>query len=228
MERKLLFLMGGGDAIDIAGEPFAQAAGGRQARIVFLVQSRAAWEEFSEFYTEPFSAQGITQFDFIAPGPDGVLDLDSVAARLCAATGILIGGGPTQDYQRLYTAEPVLSLIRERYEQGTPVAGISAGTLILPEVCAIPPQDTGEESVRIAAGLGLVRDLVLGVHFSEWQGLPQLLAAMTQTHTRLGLGIDEPACAVLEDGHLARVLGQAVYSVTMVDFEAGTYQIHKM
>jgi cyanophycinase-like exopeptidase len=46
---------------------------------------------------------------------------------------------------------------------------------------------------------------------------------MLETRTPTGWGIDEPACAVFEDGRFETVLGQAVYEIVMTDFEAQVY-----
>ena len=42
-----------------------------------------------------------------------------------------------------------------------------ARTGLLTQVCAIPPEDAGEDHVTIAEGLDLIQGLVVGVHFSE-------------------------------------------------------------
>jgi cyanophycinase len=73
--------------------------------------------------------------------------------------------------------------------------------------------------------LGLVGGLVVGVHFSEWNALPNMVEAMVETRTAIGLGIDEDACAVLANGELERVLGQSAYKIELTDFEAKTYRV---
>jgi cyanophycinase len=110
-------------------------------------------------------------------------------------------------------------------KRGFPWPACLPQPLIAPEVCAIPPEDTGDASVRIGTGLGLVSDLILGVHFTQWNALPHVLEAMARTRTALGLGIDEAACALLEDGQLKRVLGRSVYEIVMTDFEAMAHRI---
>jgi cyanophycinase len=113
-------------------------------------------------------------------------------------------------------------MIRERYREGIPVAGLSAGALIASEVCAIPPEDTGDTRVRIVPGLGLVSGLIVGVHFTEWNALPHMVEAMVETRMVTGLGIDKVACVVLEGGGLKRVLGKSAYQIQLTDFEART------
>lgn len=116
-------------------------------------------------------------------------------------------------------------MIRNRYQEGIPIAGLSAGALIAPDICAIPPEDTGDESVRILRGLGLISKLVLGVHYSEWNALPHVVKAMAQTQTAVGLGIDETACVILENGQISRILGQSAFKIEMTDFEHETHKV---
>ncbi len=223
--RELLFLLGGSSTIfDMVAEEFVPAAGGSDSTIALLLTGAQGWEDYVPQYVQPWIRRGVTRYHTIVPEENGTLDLDTVSAKLYESTGIFIGGGDTPTYHRLYATEPIRSIIRERYQKGVPVAGLSAGALIAPEICAIPPEDTGEPSVRIVTGLGLVRGLVVGVHFSEWDALPHVLEAMVETRTAVGLGIDETACAVLENGHLKQVLGKSVYKIEMTDFEARTYR----
>jgi cyanophycinase len=73
--------------------------------------------------------------------------------------------------------------------------------------------------------LGLVSNLIVGVHFAEHNALPDVLAAMAQTQTKTGWGIDEPACAVFEDGQFKQALGRTVYEIAMTDFTTRTYRV---
>jgi cyanophycinase len=224
--RNLLFLLGGGSTIfDAVAEEFIPAAGGPDATIALLLAGGQGWEDYVSQYTQPWIRRGVTRCYIIVPGKNGAPDLDTALARLRQSTGIFVGGGDTPTYHRLYVADPIRSTIRQRYREGVPIAGLSVGALIAPQVCAIPPEDTGDSRVRIVPGLGLVSGLVVGVHFSEWNALPHMFEAMVETQTATGLGIDEAACAVLENGELERVLGQSAYKIELTDFEAKTYKV---
>lgn len=223
---RLLFLLGGDSSIfDAVADAFILAAGGSDATIALLLTGEEGWEGYVPEYTQPWLRRGVTQCHTIVPEKDGVLDLATVLPGLREATGIFIGGGHTPTYRRLYATEPIRGVIRERYREGVPVAGLSAGALIAPHVCAIPPEDTGDSRVRITRGLGLVSDLIVGVHYTKWHALPHMVKAMVETRTIAGLGIDEAACAVLEDGELKRVLGRSVYQIEVTDLGARTYDV---
>lgn len=225
MSHSLLFLLGGSAAFDVVAEEFVPAAGGRDAIIVLLLQASSRLEKYVPEYTQPWIRRGVSQYYPIAPDEDGALDLDAVSAKLREATGIFIGGGQTPTYHRLYATEPIRSIIRESYHKGIPIAGCSAGALIAPEICVLTPDETDDASLKIVAGLGLVSDLIVGVHFTERNALPSILEAMARTRTKTGWGIDEPACAVFEDGQFQGTLGQPVYEIVMTDFEAKVYRM---
>jgi len=223
--RRLLFLLGGSAAFDVVAEEFVPAAGGCDATIALLMQGGVGWEKYVPEYTQPWIRRGVSRCYPIAPDENGTLDLDAASAKLREATGIFIGGGHTPTYHRLYATEPMRGIIRESYGKGVPIAGVSAGALIAPEVCVLPPDETDDGSLQIVAGLGLVSDLVVGVHFTEWNAMPSVLEEMARTRTRAGWGIDEPAGAVFEDGQFKGTLGQSVYEIVMTDFEARAYRV---
>lgn len=223
--RRLLFLLGGAKILDQAAGAFVPAAGGARSKIALLLMGGPDWEKRLPRFVDPWKRRGVTSHTTIVPADDGTLDQAAALAALREATGVFIGGGHTPTYHRLYATEPIRSVIRKRCEAGVPFAGLSAGALIAPEICALDTEDTGDTSLRIVPGLGLVRDLIVGVHFTKRKALPRMIEAMARTGTRLGLGMDESACVVLEDGGFKQVLGKSAYRVVMTDFEARTYDL---
>jgi len=228
MAERLLFLAGGteGNVLDLVAEEFVPAAGGRDSTIALLMMGGQGWESYLPRYVEPWEKRGASRHSVIVPGDDGVVDLDNALRRLREATGIFVAGGHTPTYHRLYAAEPIRSVIRQRYRDGVPVAGLSAGALLAPEICVLhPSRNAADEPVTIVQGLGLVSNLVVAVHFTERNTLPILLDAMSRTQTRCALGIGASACAVFENERLARVLGGCVYEITMTDSESRRHTI---
>jgi cyanophycinase len=89
----------------------------------------------------------------------------------------------------------------------------------------LPPDETGDGVLHIVPGLGLVSEVIVGVHFTESNDLPNMLEAMARTRTRTAWGIDDPACAVFEEGQFKGALGRSVYQIVMTDFETGDYRL---
>lgn len=148
-----------------------------------------------------------------------MLDPNEAAARLARATGIFIGGGPTRQYLATYGRGPVAAALRASYERGVPIAGCSAGALLMPEVCLVSPHDDNEGVLRTEPGVGLMRQLLLSAHFTQWHDLPNLLDGMAREDIGTGWGIDDDACAVFFDGAFDHALGGAVYRIDMIDKE---------
>jgi cyanophycinase len=218
-----LFLLGGPGAYTVYGDEFVAAAGGPQARIVALVQTGPGWDKFGAEITKPWKERGVSRVEAVFPDADGTLDEAATLSLLQQATGIFIGGGHTPTYHSLYAVGPVGAAIRERHGQGVPVTGISAGALLAMQVCQFAGEESPSGELELAAGLGLAKGFVVGVHFSEWNALPEVLETMSRSRTGLGWGVDEPACLVCENGAVARGLGKSVYRIEMQDFETRAY-----
>jgi len=222
---RLLYLLGGSTAYEAFADEFVTASGGHDARIAVLAQTGEGWEKHKAEITQPWTRRGVTQYEPIVSGENGLLNLELASAVLYRATGIFIGGGHTPTYHRLFATEPVRTIIRERYQDGIPVAGVSAGALISLEICQLTQDETGSDKLQIVQGLGLAKGFVIGVHFTEWNALSEVLEVMSKTRTMVGLGIDEPACAVCENENFTKVLGRSVHKIEMTDFENMAYGI---
>jgi cyanophycinase len=225
MPDKRLFLLGGSAAFEAAAAEFVPASGGHDATIALLLQGSNHWEKYVPDYVQPWTRRGVSRYSLIVPDENGTLDWSAVFSRIQAATGVFIGGGHTPTYHRLYATEPIRTLLRECYNRGVPIAGCSAGALIAAEICPFFHDETDDGSLKIQVGLGLVSDLVVGVHFTERNALPDMLAAMAQTQTKTGWGIDEPACAMFENGQFKQALGQTVHEIVMTDFTTQSYRV---
>jgi len=232
MASTLLFLIGGseGDILDRVADEFVAAAGSRDARIALLMIGGPGWQRYLPRYVQPWEKRGVIRPHVIVPADDGLLDLPVAISVLRAATGIFMAGGRTSAYHRLYASEPLRTMIRRRYSEGIPFAGLSAGALLSPDICLLrPTPNAPDQAFEIVEGLGLVSDLIVEVHFTEGVGTyPTLLEGMSRTKTRHGLGIGASACAVLEDGRLQHVIGRSVHKVTMTDFETQCHEMAKV
>lgn len=221
-----LFLLGGSEELFYAvAERFIPAAGGRNGNIALLISGSSGWERYVPHYTTPWKECGLEHYEVIVPDEYGMINHASAIRIIQHATGIFIGGGHTPTYQRLFATDPLRQVLQAQYAKGIPFAGLSAGALLMPDICAIPPEDTGNPKVAITTGLALLPDMIVSVHFSECHALPHVLDAMTLTTTAKAIGIDEDACIVLYDGQIAEVFGGNAYQITMHNFATQTYNM---
>ncbi|KUO76386.1 MAG: hypothetical protein APF77_06720 [Clostridia bacterium BRH_c25] len=222
-----LFLLGGDPSQKAAAEAFVAKAGGVDARLVLMLLNKHGWQDYLRFYVDNWLELGVKDYKVIIPDDNDVMDYDIVTADLRNATGVFIGGGDTLRYHYYYATEPIKSVLTNCYENGVPIAGCSAGALILPELFLVSPNDTGDEQVVIGDGVGLISNQVIGVHFSEWDDTDNLIEGMVRTKTRLGWGIDEKACAVFRNGKFNYALGNSVHMIQMEDFINRKYKVTK-
>ncbi len=227
MVRKLFLLGGGSKILDDVNREFIDAAGPKP-KLALLLQGGPRWEVYLPQYVQPWERQGVQQYHLLVPDAGGRLDVEAACTILRSATGIFIGGGNTEIYRKLYATEPIRTVIRERYRKGVPVAGLSAGAILASNISWLLPEEATGSSIEVVQGLGLIEDWVIGAHFSEWQALPQMLEVMSKARVKFGLGIDEEACAVLEDEQIKKVIGRSVYQIEMTDFGTQSYAIKEV
>jgi cyanophycinase len=73
--------------------------------------------------------------------------------------------------------------------------------------------------LEIVEGLNLANGFIVGVHFTEWDAFSEVVETMKATQTKVGIGIDEPACAVCENGEIVKVLGKSVHRIERKQYD---------
>ncbi|WP_112180449.1 Type 1 glutamine amidotransferase-like domain-containing protein [Paraliobacillus zengyii] len=191
MNKRHLFLFGGsppfGKKLGIKFTDVAMQGGGKVA-VLFL--ERDGWENYIPKYTTVLEENGIDDFVYL---PLNSKPEDNTLEVLSSCTGIIIGGGETELYRNYIVDNRIGKLIKELYQQGVPVAGFSAGALISPENCVIPPIDNSQNKHLFLKGLGLIKDCVISVHYTKWEEEENLKAALIKLNATIGYGIDDDA-----------------------------------
>lgn len=208
MENRHLFLFGGSPPFtEKLGKKFAQLTLGGKVAILFL--ERDGWEQYMPKYTSVLENFCLDDFAYLAlrPKPD-----DNTLEILSSCAGIIIGGGETERYRDYIVDTTVGERIKERYEEGVPVAGFSAGALIAPENCVIPPIDNSENKHLFLRGLGLIKDCVISVHYTKWQEEANLRNALLKVETPVGYGMDDGAGIYFMNERVAETDGGNVYT----------------
>lgn len=224
---KSIFLFGDvSDNFESNSAPFIESSGGSSARIALLLTGGSNWERYVPRYRDPWMRLGAEEVIPIVPVGDSTT-LDEEAVRLMKrCSGIFIGGGDTRRYHKIYANRRIGAIIRTLYESGISFGGVSAGALISPERCIIwgskvstptneyflrARQDLAEDSateLTMGEGLGLLRDCLIEVHFSEFGAFPRLVQSMESTRSTHGIGIDEPICLEIRDRVFVKVHGR--------------------
>lgn len=197
MKNRHLFLFGGSPPFpEHAGKRFAYLCAGKVA-ILFI--ERDGWKAYMSKYTSVLEKHGIRNFLYIplTSNPD-----ETFVNELTSCSGVIIGGGDTELYRNYIVDTEIGAHINRMYQQGIPVAGFSAGALISPANCVIPPIDNSIREHLFLRGLGLIEDCVISVHYTKWNEEANLRAAMAKLHAPIGYGIDDDGYLYFENERL--------------------------
>lgn len=209
MNSRHLFLFGGSPPFTSnLGKRFAEISLNGEGRVAILFLERDGWEAYMQKYTLVLRENGIEEYVYLPLSSK--LSNESLQ-ELSSCSGIIIGGGETEHY-RNYIADTILGeKIKELYHQGVPVAGFSAGALISPENCVIPPIDNLQNKHLFLNGLGLIKNCVISVHFTKWNEKENIHTALKNLNLPIGYGIDDDAGIYFKNESLLETDGENVH-----------------
>lgn len=210
MKTRHLFLFGGSPPFsEKLGRKFAELSLIEKGKVAILFVERDGWEAYMEKYTAILRENGVREFSYI-PLTDS--PQASIIQELITCTGIIIGGGETELYRSYIVDTEIGRLIHDKYNQGIPIAGFSAGALISPKNCVIPPIDNAKNQHLFLEGLGLIKDCVICVHFTKWDEKTNMKIALTETKALYGYGIDDGAGMYFANETLMDTEGEKIHT----------------
>ena len=175
--------------------------------LLYVPRPGSSWADYAPIYTDALTANGATDFFHF---PLSARPTPEQLEQLAGSSGIVISGGETECYQQFIVDTPIGTLIQERYQQGVPVAGFSAGALLTPDECRIPAIDQRDGKSLVLKGLGLLPDAVVSVHYDTWQEETNLHEAFIKTESTFGYGLPEQSGVYLKNGRLMQQEGPEV------------------
>jgi cyanophycinase len=198
---------------------FVALAGGADARIAVVATASSLGPEIVEVYDALFRKLGAAEVVSARPESREEAADPEVVGLLDDVTGIFMTGGNQLKLSGIVNATPFGDAIRAAHERGAVVAGTSAGASIQSShmVAFGPGGSTPKQRMtQLAAGLGLVRDVVIDQHFGQRNRYGRLLMLVAQSPGLLGIGVDEDTGAVIDqrDGdEILTVVGRGVVTV---------------
>ncbi|PKG23296.1 Type 1 glutamine amidotransferase-like domain-containing protein [Niallia nealsonii] len=178
--------------------------------ISILCVGKTGWQQYMPMYTQTLKDLGAASFEYLPlPSPS----LEKIKNSLHNSAGIIICGGNTTLYRDYIVDTPISQILLNCYESGIPIAGFSAGALIFPETCIISAKDNPKGEFEPKKGLGLLKNLLLAVHFSEWKDETHLLHAVNKLGEQQNYGIDENTGIYFRNGKMHTIEGKGVYTV---------------
>lgn len=189
---------------------FVERVNEKNRKIVVITTATCSPEEVGIRYRELFQGLGAQDVEILTIASRVDAHHYGAARDLEKAGGIFFTGGDQLRITSILGGTPVGTSLYTAYANGAVVAGTSAGAAIMSETMIVEGEDDESPrrcTVKMAPGLGLLKQVVVDMHFSQRGRQGRLLAAIGQNPNIIGIGIDEDtAIAVGADGGF-RVLG---------------------
>jgi cyanophycinase len=143
---------------------------------------------------------------------------DAATHVVRGATGIFLTGGNQLRLSSTIGGTRLAEAVHDRFDAGAVVAGTSAGAsamsthMIAFGASGATPK---HRMAQVAAGLGVLRGVIVDQHFQQRNRLGRLLSLIAQNPSLLGLGVDEDTAGVVTPDNVLEVIGRG--SITVVD-----------
>jgi len=163
-----------------------------------------------------FESSGAGRVEFARLcGPD--VDVGHTCRMLASADAIFLGEGDVDHGMRVLCECGVVSLLHQRFEQGTVFAGFSAGSIMLSQQWVRWHDPTDDASAEIFSCLGFV-PLVCDMHDESdgWEELKTLLR-LRQVPEEIGYGIPTSMGLRIHAGGQIEAIGGVVHRHTFRD-----------
>lgn len=131
------------------------------------------------------------------------------------ASLVFFTGGDQLRITSLLGGTPLYKVIHDRHKDGCVFVGTSAGASVMSDTMIITGTD--EEApkkctLKMAPGLGLLKNVVIDQHFSQRGRTGRILVAVAENPESLGIGIDEDTAIMINSKGEFQVIGSgAVY-----------------
>ena len=200
-------------------QTFLKRSGGSEARIAIIPSASREPIIIGGRYRNLFEDMGAKSIEIIDIGEREQGADPNWLAYLNSCTGVFITGGDQLRLCGLLADTPILERIRIRTQLGEiTLAATSAGLPVLGQYM-IAGGGSGESPshslIDLATGLGIVPEVIWDQHFHNRNRISRLINAVAAYPDKLGIGIDEDTCVILENANFFQVIGKG--SVTVID-----------
>lgn len=218
VKGKLIIIGGAEDKKDECTilKKLIELSGGNKANIVILTIATEHPEETGREYTEIFNSLGADKVSLLhietrehANNHDRVKDIDNSSC-------IFFTGGDQLRITSLLGGTEMERVLERAYENGVIIAGTSAGASVMSETMITSGADDSAPkkcTLKMAPGLGLLREVVIDQHFAQRGRIGRLLTAIAQNPHMLGIGIDEDTAIIVTPDATFEVIGSNAATV---------------
>jgi cyanophycinase len=184
--------------------------------LIATLASSLAKEQWEE-YRKVFGKLGVKKLDHLDLETRAESADDRRVELVKQAKVIFFTGGDQLRITSSFGGSRLCELMREKHSNGMPIAGTSAGASVMSETMLVSgPGDESHkpaDALRMAPGLGLMKEIVIDQHFAQRGRISRLLVAVAQNPRLLGVGLDENTAIVAKDGAFEVIGAGAVYVI---------------
>jgi len=166
------------------------------------------------------------QFEKLTPNPIIMLNFDKTTATnkvlndsLQNAKLIFISGGDQSRFMNVVKNTPIYTAIHRAYENGSIIAGTSAGAAVMCEHMITGNQKLESkysetfnniryDNLETTTGLGLVKNVIIDQHFLKRSRYNRLLSALVEFPTHIGIGVDESTALIVRNKEI-EIVGES-------------------
>lgn len=198
----------------------ADALAGR--KLVLATVASHQPEGYFASYRKAFADLGVGELVELYVDDRAETHDEAKIALLDGAGGVFFTGGDQLRISSQIGDTPIERKVRDIWMRGGLLAGTSAGASVMSDTMLVRGTSASSHRIgdlRMAPGLGLIRDVIIDQHFAERGRIGRLLGAVAHNPRVLGIGIDEDT-AIRVDGDDFEVLGSG--AVYVVDGEGAT------
>ena len=192
--------------------------------VIATLASAIGDEQFAD-YRNLFAKLGVKKIERLDfKSREEAMDPRAVE-RLDGTSAIFFSGGDQLKLTSKIAGTAIYSRIAELFEQGATIAGTSAGAAAMSETMLVGRSfgelHTVASAFFTAAGLALLKDMIIDQHFAQRSRVGRLIAAVGEKPSALGIGIDEDTAMVVHGHEYFEVVGAG--AVYVVDGSGVTY-----
>lgn len=205
-----LFIIGGGDRSDVLMTQLINLSElKKNDYIVVLPMSSGEPVESYDYFK--------AQFKRLIPNPIIMMNFNKTTVNnkalndsLQNAKLIFISGGDQTRFMDVVKNSPVYTTIHKAYENGSTIAGTSAGAAVMCEHMITGNQklktkysetfdNIRYDNLETTVGLGLVKNVIIDQHFMKRSRYNRLLSALVEFPDHIGIGIDESTAIIVRN-----------------------------
>ncbi len=215
--RGLIYAIGGRESAEVL-EPFVSHCGGPASRLIVLSTASDEPERKADQYRSSFRSLGVDNVSFLHPSSRADANASDLMDEVDRADAIFFTGGNQLKLVSTLGGTLLEAKLHQRHHAGLHLGGTSAGAAAMSAVMIARGRGRSMarlSSLRMSAGFGFLRNIIVDQHFRERDRYGRLLAAVLCNPSMLGFGLDENTAFAVDTDNQVTVYGKG--ALTIVD-----------